>query len=213
MSYSNAMVIEACFIQLPDAKIMSVFLVDYFAVVLPDAVLRDYAAYAGCRVDVAVAADDCAGVADGVAADFYVVAEHSAEFLNSCLHVLGAVVDDDKLLIALYVRGNGACAHVAVVSENGIAYIIVVRSLNMVEKNDVLELDGVADYAVRPDQRRASDKRAVTDLCLRSDDAGRAEACGGENLCCLVNPDMLGNFFIVIAECGAELKDKLLDAL
>ena len=39
-------------------------LLDDFAAVLVDAVLRNYASDAGCRIDVAVPADDCSRVAD-----------------------------------------------------------------------------------------------------------------------------------------------------
>ena len=59
----------------------------------------------------------------------------------------------------------------AVVSEDRVSYIIVVRGLDIIEENDVLEFYGVADYALAAYECRTSDERAVSDFCLRSDDA------------------------------------------
>ena len=79
--------------------------------------------------------------------------------------------------------------------------------------DDVLKLHGVADDAVCADERRASDERAVSDLGLGTDDAGSAEISGGEYGRSLVNPDILRDLLIVVAESGAEGKDHILDAL
>ena len=66
------------------------------AVVLENAVFGDDAAHAGSGIDIAVTAHDRAGIADAVAADLDVVAEHRTEFLDAGLDLLGAVVDDDE---------------------------------------------------------------------------------------------------------------------
>ena len=99
------------------------------------------------------------------------------------------------------------------VAQNGVAYVVVVGSLNVVEENDVFELNGVADNAVRADESRASDESAVSYFCFGADDAGCAEVSGLKNLGGLVNPNAFGSLLVIAAECGAELEDKVLDAL
>ena len=147
------------------------FLLDDFAAVLVDAVFRNDSPDAGCRIDIAVPADDCSRVAYRIAAYFYMITEHSAELLDPGLDIFSSVVDYDQLLVGLDVRSDRTCAHMAVVSEDGVTYIIVVRGLNMIEKDNVLELDRVAYNTVSSDQSRSSDKSTVSDFCVRSDDA------------------------------------------
>ena len=185
----------------------------YFTCILVDGILRNDSAHARCRINVRVPSDHGSRVADRVAADLDVVAEHCAELLDACFDVLGSVVNDDELLVGLYVRGDRTRAHVGEVAQNGVAYVVVVGSLNVVEENDVLELNGVADNAVRADESRASDESAVSYLCFGSDDAGCAEVCGLKNLCGLVNPNALCSLLVVVAEGGTELEDKVLDTL
>ena len=187
---------------------------DYHAVVLVDAVLRHHSAYAGGGVDVAVAAYDSARVADAVAAYFNVIAQHRAELLDACFYVLSAVVDNDQFFIGFDVGGDGARAHVAVVAEDGIAYVVVVRCLDVVEEYYVLELHGVADDAVSAHKGGAADERAVPDLGVGTDDAGRTQISAGEDLGGLVDPDALGYFGVFLGiEGGAERLDEFLYSL
>ena len=81
------------------------------------------------------------------------IAEHRPEFLNAGLHMLCAVMHNHELLITLNIRCDRTGSHVAVMAENGISYIIIVRGLYMIEQNDIFQLDRVADHAVRADQR------------------------------------------------------------
>lgn len=112
----------------------------YIPVVFPYAVFRNDTAYAGCRINIGIAADDSARVKNGIAADLNVVAEHSAELLYAGLDLLRSVMNDYELLVCLDVGSYRTCAHVAVIAEDRIAYIVVVRCLNVIEEDDVLEL-------------------------------------------------------------------------
>ncbi len=49
-------------------------------------------------------------------------------------------------------------------------------------------------------------------LRLRSDDAGGAEICRREDLCCLMYPDMLGNFSVILTQRRAKSQDHILDS-
>jgi hypothetical protein len=63
---------------------------------------------------------------------------------------------------------------VAAITEDGISYVVIVRSLNMIKKNNVLEFHGVSYHTVSSYQSRASDESAVTHFGIGSDDAGSA---------------------------------------
>ena len=160
-----------------------------------------------------MSADDRAGVHDGVAADFDIVADHGTELFDAGLDVFIAVVDDDQLLVGLDVRRDGAGSGVGVIPEDGVADIVVVRGLDVVEQDDVLQFAGVADDAVGTDECGAADECAVANFGLGPDDAGRSEVCGREHRCRLVDPHMLLDFFIVVTQRRAEFEDEVLDAL
>ena len=85
-----------------------------------------------------------------------------------------------------------------IVAEDTVSYIIIVRSLNMIEKDNVLELHGISYYTVGTYESRASYKGAMPYFGLWTDDARSAQISGREYLCRLVNPDMLGYFRIRI---------------
>ena len=65
-----------------------------------NAVLRNHAADAGGRIDIGMTADNRARIENGIAANLNIVAQHSAELLESGLHLLRAIVHDDKSLVA-----------------------------------------------------------------------------------------------------------------
>ena len=57
------------------------------------------------------------------------------------------------------------------------------------------------------------DEGAVPDFGIGTDDAGRSEIGGGEDLCGLVDPDVLGDFRVVLPQGGAQGQDHVLDPL
>ena len=77
------------------------------------------------------------------------------------------------------------------ISQNGIADIVVMRSLYVIEEYHVFELHGVADNAVSAYERTAADECAVAYLGAVIYDAGSPYIGGGEDLCVLRNPDIL----------------------
>ena len=182
--------------------------------VFPDAAFRDNSSDAGCRINVGITPDHRARIKYCVAADLNVVAEHGAEFFNTCLDLLSAVMNDYQLLIRLYVGCDGAGAHVAVMTENRVSDVIIMRSLYMVKQNHVFELNRVAYHAVRTYESGASYERAVPYFCVRTDDAWSSKISAWEYLRCLVYPYVLAHLFILLRiECWSELKDELFDAL
>ncbi len=126
---------------------------DYLCIVLVNAALRDHTTHAAGRIDIAVPADDGAGIQDGIAADLDIIAQHGAELFQSGLDLLVPVVDHDKLLVRLDVRRDGAGSHVTVIAKNGITDIVVVRGLHVVKQDHVLQLHRVADHTVCAYQR------------------------------------------------------------
>ena len=142
------------------------------------------------------------------------IAEHSSEFLDAGLDHFRSVMYNNKLLVSFHVGCNGACTHVAVVTEYRIAYIVVMRSLNVVKEDDVLQLNRVAHHALAANKSRSSYERAVSDFCLRSDDAWSSELSARKHLGRLVDPYVFADLFILLRiECRTELKDEVLDAL
>lgn len=77
-----------------------------------------YTAHAACGVHADFATQDRTGIQYAVTTDFNIVAEHGADFLSAGLNVIALVVDNDELLITLYVAGNGARSHMALVAED-----------------------------------------------------------------------------------------------
>ena len=49
-----------------------------------------------------------------------------------------------KTLVRLNVGGDSPCAHMSLVAQNGIAYIVKVRNLNLIKQQSVFQLTGVA---------------------------------------------------------------------
>ena len=89
-------------------------------------------------------------------------------------------------------------------AEDGIAHVVVVRDLAVVEDDCVLELDAVADNAVGTDENGAADERAVSHFGVRAYDARWDYVGCGEHHGVLVDPDLRLHFFIVRPECGSE---------
>src|SRR5699024_2101674 len=141
---------------------------------LVDAVRRDLGADGGGRVDARPAAYDAAGVQHAVAAHLHAVAQDGAELLHARLYALRAVFHDNEGLVALDVGGDAACAHMRAVAQDGVAHVVIVRGLHLVEQDDVLELHGVAHDAALADDGAAAYKRAMPHLGLVVDDTGAA---------------------------------------
>ena len=95
-----------------------------------------------------MAADHGSRIADRIAADFNIIAQHGTELFDASFHLLRPVVDDDKFLITLYVGCDGSCSHMAVIAKDAVADIIVMRCLDMVKKDDILQLHGISSDTV-----------------------------------------------------------------
>ena len=120
----------------------------YVSAVFPDAVFRDHSPDAGSRIYIRVSADDSSRIEYCVAAHLNMITEHGTELLDACLDLLCSVVDYNKLLVSLHVRRDGACTHMAEMTQDRVSYIVVMRSLDVVEKYNILQLNGVAYHAL-----------------------------------------------------------------
>ena len=159
-----------------------------------------------------MSAYDGSGVAHGVAAELGPVADHGPYFLDAGLDDLVAVVHHYQVAVALDVGGDGAGAHVGVPAEDGIADVVVVRDLAVVEYDRVLELDAVADYAIGTDENGTPDKGTVPHFGVRANDARRDYVGCGEHHGVLVNPNLGLSFNVIRTERRPQLKNKILDA-
>ena len=97
-------------------------------------------------------------------------------------------------------------------AEDGVADIVVVRDLAVVEDNHILELDAVTDDTIGTDQCRAADEGAMPDLGIRADDARWDDVGRGEDHGILVDPDLRLNFLVFRTERGTKPENEILDS-
>ncbi len=97
-------------------------------------------------------ANNCARVANRIAANFNIIAEHRTELLDASLNLLRPVMDDNKFFIGFHVTGDTPSSHMAVITEYTVANIVVVRGLYVIEQDHILQLHTVADDTVRSDK-------------------------------------------------------------
>ena len=142
-----------------------------------DAVLVHYSPHAAGGIDVGMSSYHGTGVQYAVASYFNEVAEHGSDFFDAGLDLLVSVLDYHKGLVGLDIGSDGTCSHVAAVSEDGIAYIVIVRSLNMVKKNNVLELYAVTNNTVSANQSGTSDEGSMTHFGVGPYDARGTKIC------------------------------------
>ena len=171
-----------------------------------------HAADAGEGIDVGVLTHNGAGIQHGVAAHLHKVAQDGTDLQQAGGDGIAAVSDGDKGLVGLDVGGDGACAHVGLVAQDAVAHIIIMRNLNAVEEDHILQLHGIAHHASAAHQGGAADKCTVADFGICANDAGCAQIGRGSNLGGLVNPDGGRNFDIIFSQLGAEGQDQLADA-
>ena len=142
------------------------------------------------------------------------VAEHGAELLDACLDLFCSVMDHNELFVGLHIGCDGTGTHVAVMTEDRISHIVIVRSLDIIEKYDILQLYGVSYHALAADKSRASYECAVSDFSLRSYDAWSTEVSTREHLSCLVDPYVLADLFIFFrVKRRTKFKYEILDSL
>ncbi len=110
-----------------------------FPVVFPDALLRYCSAHAGSRIYIGIPPDDGSRVQDAVASDFNAVTQHRADFLQPGFDLFLAAFYDNKEFIALDIRSDGARPHMALIAENAVADIVVMRHLHVIKQYDVLK--------------------------------------------------------------------------
>lgn len=181
--------------------------------ILVDGVCGDDPTDAGSGVYDAVPTQDGAWIEDRVAAYLHKIAQNGAH-LSPSGGDIGLALYHHRGLVRLDVGCDRAGAHVALVAQDGVAYVVVVGGLNFIEENGVLQLRRVAYHAVRAHQCGAPDKGTVAYLGLRPDDAGCAQIGGRRYNGGLVDPDVLPGLAVLLwGELAAQVEDQLLDSV
>ena len=80
--------------------------------------------------------------------------------------------------------------HMGFVSKNCISHIIIMRNLHAVKKDHIFKLCRVSYHAVLSYNGISPDKRAVTNLCILTDDRRPVNAGSRSDLCRFCNPDI-----------------------
>ena len=102
----------------------------------------------------------------------------------------------------------------ALVAQDGVAHIVVVGGLDVVEEDNVFQLHRVAHHTVGSHQGGAPDKGTVAHLGFGADDAGGAQVGGGGHHGGFVDPDvLLGLAVLLRGELAAQGEDQILDAV
>lgn len=194
-------------------KRLFLLLLDDVVLVLVDGVCGDDAPDAGSGIYDAVPSQDGARIEDRVAAYLHKIAQNSAH-LSPSGGDIGFALYHHRGLVRLDVGCNRAGAHVALVTQDGVAHVVVVGGLNFIKENGVLQLRRVAHHTVSAHQSGAPDKGAVAHLGLRPDDAGCAQIGSGRYNGGLVDPDMLPGLAVLLrGELAAQGENQLLDAV
>ena len=95
------------------------------------------------------------------------------------------------------------------VSKNCISHIIIMRNLHAVKKDHIFKLCRVSYHAVLSYNGISPDKRAVTNLCILTDDRRPVNAGSRSDLCRFCNPDIALPVLVLIRiQCFAKLQDK-----
>ena len=142
------------------------------------------------------------------------IAQHGTELLDVCLNGLAgiAIPYRDQGFIAFQVAGNGTCTRVRVVSQNGVAHVVEVRHLHVIEQNHVLQLRGISHHSVFTHNGRAAQKSALTHFSAVIDDQRTSQISAVEHRGILGNPHAFcGVVELVLRQRGAQFQNEILD--
>ena len=90
---------------------------------LINTVCRHIAAHHRERVNIGVAANHSAGIQNGIAAYFHMVAQHGTKFFQAGFQMAAVYVDLHQGFVGFYIGGDGAGAHVGFVAQNRICLL------------------------------------------------------------------------------------------
>src|SRR5882672_8086117 len=151
------------------------------------------------RVDDRVATNDAAGVEHGIAADLAVIADERAELSQAGVDAPAVHFDADIALDDLHVGQHHARAEVRFVTEDGVADVIEVRHLAVVEDECVLQLAGISDDAAIADDHVFAEVGVVADLTVAPDDGRAFDHRAVLDHCALADKDIRANERLAIA--------------
>jgi hypothetical protein len=102
---------------------------------------------------------------------------------------------------------------VGLVAQNAVAYIIIMRNLDVVEEDHILQFHRVTDHTVFSHQGAAPDEGTVADFRIGTDDAGGTQKCGGGDCCGLMYPDGGADFGVIFSQTGTKGQNQILNSL
>ena len=164
---------------------------DDIAVVLIDTACGNDPSYARSGIYITVPADHGTRITYTVTTDFNIVSEHCSELLYSGLYIFFTGMYDDELLIGFNIGCNGTRSHMRIISEDTVTYVVIVRCLHMIEKDNILKLYGVTYNTVGSYKSRTSYKSTMSDLSLGADYTRCSEIRRRKDLCSLMHPHIL----------------------
>ena len=98
------------------------------------------------------------------------------------------------------------------VSQNGIAYIIIVGNLYFVKQDHVFQFCGISYHSTFPNQCIAADKRTVAHLGVLTDNGRAVDECSGGYLCGFGDPNILSPLLVLLLrQCAAQFYNKFAD--
>ena len=136
---------------------------------LTDGVSRQDSPPGSAGIDDRIAADDRTGAEDGVATDLGTVPDNRPKFFEPGVQLTLGSIDDDRLMIEPDIGEDRPRSQVSLVTEDGIADVIKVGDLRLVEDQAVLEFAGIAQHNPIANHNILTDVGAVADLASLAD--------------------------------------------
>ena len=145
----------------------------------------------GKRINAGLASYDRTGIKHGAASNFHMVSYDSPEFLKAGLQIPVFKMDFYQFFITLYIGSDASGSHMGIISQYGVSHIIIMRDLYMIEQYYVFKLRGISYYAVLSYECRTSYECTMPYLGAGSYDAGAIDISRRQDLCSLMDPDIL----------------------
>lgn len=131
-----------------------------------------------------------AGIEHGIATDLGPVAEDGAELPQPGADHAGVGADGDLALVEPEVGADHARPEVRAIAENRVAHVVVVRRLDAVEQQAVLELARIAQHAALPGDHVPADEGTRANVGAGPDPGGPEDRGIGGQLDRRMEPDL-----------------------
>ena len=141
------------------------------------------------------------------------IPQHSTHFLQTSGNIFPLSMYYHQRFVALHVGSNGSGTHVALIAQDAVTNVVVVRGLHAIKEDHVFQLDRIAHHAVLPHQGCATNECAVPHLGSCADDAGSTQVGRRGDNGCAVYPHLGRNLRIVLRiQMASDFHNQLLNA-